>query len=419
LKNRLLPKIAAGILLTIIFALLNGYIYLNKNEGYVYYLSNYNSIYYPTEYVSINGIENVNTDTIAIVLSTDRDEQKWHITINDTSDYDVIGSHPRIYLPWTGNNYISNVKICDGENQFCFDIQLQRQDLGDIHIVNSSIPFTGISGYGFYDFCNIDWVNGTEKEKLSSILKNELLIDTCESSLSKVRLITSHVNNISRRIKNLPLKYTWNLYTACEIYEKTAAGETRMTCNEYSEVYYLLANLAGIPTRRVGVVGFANSDGVTKFSGHHFNESYIPEQGKWAFVDITASKAYVINTSQFVLNTFELFMANISDNFEGLETADLQGDSVVLNPYSATNSNEQYYFNKDCIIQYKFGNDRFSLLNQFERYAFKPEPVLSLNYSNERLFLKIFCILMLLGSSVFTAIFLIKLVVLRTDGHDT
>lgn len=407
-RSRFFPLIVTGLLFTMIFAFTSIYILLNKNEGFVYYLSNYNSIYNPIEFISIESIEEVESDTIMIVLNSTTEISGWNIKINDTVQYFTSNSFPRVHLPITGDTYLSKIDVYNQTNEVYFDMVLQRQNNGDLHIVNSSIPFIGTSGYSIKDFCNVDWIDKSERDNILKILKNDLLIDTCSNTLSKIEVISTYLNYISRRVENLPLRYSWNSNTAYEIFQKAFEGKTRLECNEYSEVYYVFANLAGVYTRRIAVVGYAKSDGVAKLSGHHFNESFIVEQGKWAFVDVTSYKAYVTNNSNNILNTFELFMANISNNFTGLNAAALKGDSLVMVKYSSINYNERYYFNKDCIIQYKFGNDRFNLFNQFERFVFRPEPVLSLNYANDKIYFKLFSIYTFLISLIFTIIFIVK-----------
>lgn len=390
-----------SIILFLCTVFVNIYIYLNKNEGYAYSLSSYNSIYYPKESPAITKFDKTMTDSVVICISDISSDIDWEIRPVGSQSYIVNNEYPIVYLPINGNTYESNFTICRLDNGFCFDVNLQRQNIGDIQVITSSIPYINVSRYNFSEFCDISWISSSEREKIRKILNDILLIDTCKSTLSKVELITSHINSIANRDTNIGLNYYWNTYTACQIYEFALEGKTNLTCNEYSEVYYLFANEAGINTRRVGVVGLGNSDGVVKISGHHFNESYIPELGHWAFVDITAGKSYVLNSDKKVLNTFEILMANESGNIEGLMASSLSGDSIISLPYKDIRENEIYYFDQDCLIQYKFGDDRFDKVNQLNRYFFNPEPVLSLNYRNNKLFLKNIFLIISIVSALF------------------
>lgn len=312
-----------------------------------------------------------------------------------------------------GQTYEKVYQVCRESDGFCFSLNLQRQNTGDIQVITSSIPYTDLCRYSFGDFCDISWIDPAEQESVKKILSERLKVDTCTSTLSKIELITSHINSIAHRDTNIGLNFVWNTYTACQIYNAAVEGKTNMTCNEYSEVYYLFANLAGVQSRRVGVVGFGSSDGVVKISGHHFDESYIPEQKKWAFVDITSNKAYVLNDSNEVLNTFEILMANVATDYSGLRAVSLSGDSTIVVPYFDIRQNEAYYFDTDCLVQYKFGDDRFNKKNQLKRYLFSPEPVLSLNYSNNKMLWKYFWLILFAVSFISTFILMILFVIVK------
>lgn len=358
---------------------------------------------------SINKLIHTAEDTIEIILNGQVHITTWKIYSDGNLNSEVHGINPKLFLPISGNNYVKELKICNESTGNCFDLKIQRQDVGDIHVIESSIPYTDTKRYSFDDFCDLSWIDESEKNYISDIVYNELKVDTCQSTLNKIKLLTSHIGNIAEKNIKVGLKYQWNTYTACQIYQKAREGLTKMTCNEFSEIYYVFANIAGIKTRRVGVVGFGDSDGIVKLSGHHFNESFIPEQNKWAFVDITSHKAFVLNEENRVLNSFELFMANVSENYEGLTSQTIKGDSTIIEPYIRNSSNEEYYFSSNCLIQYKFGDDRFNLKNQVIRYVFLPEPVLSLNYNNTKFYIKKISILLLFLTLIVTILLLLRL----------
>lgn len=399
-------------MITLISLFVNYQIYINRNEGYVYTLLAYNSVYYLSDLPAISRFENTGTDSVSVVLSDKHTETSWTITSQD-GEYKTIGKSPLIYLPLNGQTYEKVYQVCRESDGFCFSLNLQRQNTGDIQVITSSIPYTDLCRYSFGDFCDISWIDPAEQESVKKILSERLKVDTCTSTLSKIELITSHINSIAHRDTNIGLNFVWNTYTACQIYNAAVEGKTNMTCNEYSEVYYLFANLAGVQSRRVGVVGFGSSDGVVKISGHHFDESYIPEQKKWAFVDITSNKAYVLNDSNEVLNTFEILMANVATDYSGLRAVSLSGDSTIVVPYFDIRQNEAYYFDTDCLVQYKFGDDRFNKKNQLKRYLFSPEPVLSLNYSNNKMLWKYFWLILFAVSFISTFILMILFVIVK------
>ena len=368
-------------------SVINLYIYSDKNNGYIYDLSNYVSLYYPAEIPSIMRIRNVEKDSVEIILNKSPEMSGWKITNKDKS-YEILSKFPIIHLPFNNGNNIYDYSIVNKDSGFEFTIKIQRLETGSILILNTSIPYTHVDRYSFDFFCDVSWIAQEEKNAVLKILHETLKIDTCTNSMSKIEVICKHITNVTRNNGDIGLNFWWNDYTAYQLYEKCINGETNLTCNEYLQIYYLFANLAGVKTRRIGLIGHGESDGLVKLSGHHFNESYVDELKRWIFIDLSFNKAFVLNPKGIPMNTFELYMANVSGNTSNILSAVLSGDSIVYKQYEEVNNPEVDYFNGNCLIQYKSGNDRFSIFNQFLRYVLIPEPVLGLNYSNERLLFK-------------------------------
>ncbi len=67
-----------------------------------------------------------------------------------------------------------------------------------------------------------------------------------------------------------------------ETYKLLSSGRGMGFCENKALVYYLFANAAGVKTRLVDMAGKL---GPLKLTGHYFCESWIPEEGGWAFVD--------------------------------------------------------------------------------------------------------------------------------------
>ena len=75
-----------------------------------------------------------------------------------------------------------------------------------------------------------------------------------------------------------------------------------------------------------------------------FAESYIAEEGHWAFVDVSSRKAYVMDGQGHLLNAVELFEAIQNNREEGLRVALYQGGQIVEADYTQHALPEHYYF---------------------------------------------------------------------------
>jgi hypothetical protein len=135
------------------------------------------------------------------------------------------------------------------------------------------------------------------------------------------------------------------------------------------------------------------------YTGHAFAESFIREQNRWAYVDLSQGQIYITDKEGQVLNTAELFQLNQHNAFDGVRARlyadwlwrdhpDIPGpDTVVTVPFSDVNTLVRSEFTSHSILKYRrppnvedvreiyagFFSDRTFLLGNLERYLFKPQ----------------------------------------------
>jgi hypothetical protein len=140
-------------------------------------------------------------------------------------------------------------------------------------------------------------------------------------------------------------------------------------------------------------------DNTIVYTGHAFAESFIREQSRWAYVDLSQGQVYVTNKRGEVLNTAELFHLNLQDAFDSTfarlsvdwQWKDLPGvpasDTVMTIPFSLCNAGLKAEFTPHSILKYRrppnvedvrdvysgFIQDRAFLFGNLERYLFKPQ----------------------------------------------
>ena len=157
------------------------------------------------------------------------------------------------------------------------------------------------------------------------------------------------------------------------------------------------ANRAGVPTRFV--FNARTQDNTIAYSGHAFAESYIREQGRWAYVDLSQGQCYITNREGQVLNTAELFQLNQQNAFDSTyarlyvdwlweKHPGIPGtDTIVTVPLPLCNTAIRNEFPVNSILKYRlppnvedvrdiytgFWKDRTFLTANLERYLFKPQ----------------------------------------------
>jgi hypothetical protein len=181
------------------------------------------------------------------------------------------------------------------------------------------------------------------------------------------------------------------------LYCEMVAGTGKGWCTQHAQVWVFWANRAGIPTRFV--FGARTQDDRIVYTGHSWAESYIREQHRWAFVDLSQGELYVTNIENQVLNTAELFHLNQQNAFDSTSVRvysdwiwqnhpGIPGrDTLVTVPFTLCNALIRSEFTPQSILKYRrppnvedvrenyagLFNDRTFLLGNLERYLFRPQ----------------------------------------------
>jgi len=145
---------------------------------------------------------------------------------------------------------------------------------------------------------------------------------------------------------------------------------------EFEHILFAFANLAGIKTRRVGLVGKYPSKGMAKVTGHHFNEIYLPKSRTWAYCDLSTDKLLFINDKGEYMNTYDLYNSYIANTYANIRYYSTRGDTLSLVSLKGNDQNESYYFSPHSIMLFKRAGQRYSLSSKIKRYLFLSDPAL-------------------------------------------
>jgi transglutaminase-like putative cysteine protease len=181
------------------------------------------------------------------------------------------------------------------------------------------------------------------------------------------------------------------------LYNDMSYGTGKGWCTQHAQLYVYWANRAGIPTRFV--FGARTQDNTIVYTGHAFAESWIKEQNRWAFVDLSHAQIYIADRKGRVLNTVELFQLNqlgawdstysrVYMDWEWSARLNLPyADTVVTLPFTQCNAEVSSEFTPHSIFKYRrppnvedvreiytgFYRDKTFLLGNLERYLFRPQ----------------------------------------------
>jgi hypothetical protein len=161
--------------------------------------------------------------------------------------------------------------------------------------------------------------------------------------------------------------------TPLETYRMALEGESGIWCSNFMSIYYLFSNAIGIRTRQVSVGGMI---GIVKYSGHGFCESYIPEQDRWANVDINSRMFAITDRDGQVLNTIDLSEV-LQANSIDLQVSVYRDGEIQAVPYADVCQPHRYYFTENCYTFYRLPDVHKGKLKQ---YLNKPTTLIQTNH---------------------------------------
>jgi len=112
--------------------------------------------------------------------------------------------------------------------------------------------------------------------------------------------------------------------------------------------------------------------GTVALGSHAFSESYLADEGRWAYVDPTNEIAYLHDRGGNVLSGADVYMAAISDNLDGIQ-ARMIGTAVSMKPFRDVSAGIVSFMHRENFIIYIGGYDgRYQMdVPNLTRYAYK------------------------------------------------
>jgi hypothetical protein len=404
-------------LLYILFLLLliaNVFMFLNRDWESSFYPVSYATLYYPLDIPTIREWKVKDRNHLQIFLKGAVEVAEWQIFTDGMNPQRASGMSPSFTID-TSLAQLHTYRLIPVPADLCPAIEISVQDytrefysrLGMNRSTDNLVVRSNVPCGDFEQFAVKDWVDNygyVEKEGLDEterLLKTEVGIRDGDSTFTRMEKLTRFLRIKLKNARGIP-KDDERWFNPWRLYNEMAAGTGKGWCTQHAQIYVYWANRAGIPTRFV--FGARTEDNTITYTGHAFAESYIKEQNRWAFVDLSHSVIYVKDKSGSVLNTAELFHLNQFNAFDSVNAciyndwewqsklAQQKNDTAVICPYSLCNNAVRSEFIPQSIFKYRrppnvedvrdiytgFINDRTFLLGNLERYLFKPQLAYSL-----------------------------------------
>lgn len=395
-------------ILTLLLLLLNLYVFFTREWESSFSPTSYATLYYPLDIPTIREWKLLDRNRLQLDLVCASDIAAWKVYTDGGLEQSATGMKPSFRIDTTFD-HLRTYTLVPVPEKACPTIELSIRffpkefyaSLGmkhdDVYIVRSNVP-CGV----FEQFPVSHWVDDYSyvgKDGLAAadrILREEVGIREGDGTFARMEKLTPYLRKKLKGVGGVP-KDDERWMNPWQLYNELVNGTGKGWCTQHAQVWVFWANRAGIPTRFV--FGARTQDNTIVYTGHAFAESYIREQSRWAYVDLSQGQAYITNKLGKVLNTAELFQLNQHNAFDstfariyvdwGWEGHNgIPGhDTVVTVPFALCNALIRDEFTSHSILKYRqppnvedvreiytgFFKDWTFLTGNLERYLFKPQ----------------------------------------------
>lgn len=394
-------------ILFIILLIANIWHFLVRENEASFYPTSYATLYYPLDIPTIREWKKIAAGRLQVKIGWTKKVDRWQI-LTDGTDAQTSDGHDPIF------------NVVDDEGKFhTYTLIPQPDGIGpkidvtmrffssnfykerglhhsDVYIISTPFPCGKFKQYPINHWVDgYSYVGKDDLAQADRIIREEIGIRADEPTFSKMEKLTRYLRIKLKDARGVP-KDDFRWMNPWLIYQDMIQGTGKGWCTQHGQIWVFFANRAGIPTRLM--IGARTQDNEFVYSGHTWSESFIPEQNRWAFVDLSQSFIYITDKRGQVLNTAEVFHLNQHDAFDSTcvriyqdwqwpTLAAVTGkDSIISAPFSLCNQFITTEFSALSIFKIRrppnvedvrdiytgFWKDATFLWGNLERYLFKP-----------------------------------------------
>ena len=390
------------------------YGFINKEWETFYTPESYATIYYPSDYPVISDFDQISQTRIQIHISAKTTVNTWQLDADGMEPQTAHGMNPEFNInpeEFTQINYTLRAIEPADVAPVPFSIKFYSKefykekglDRKDVYIVNTDLPYGKFKQYPLafwgddYSYLAEEQLAETENILAEMGLKEE------EPTLVKMEKITVYLRGKLINSGGVP-KNDSRWYDPLTLYRQMVSGDCKGWCTQHAQLFTFFANRAGIPTRHVFTC--RNVKKMFGFNGHSWTESWIPEQQRWAFTDLSHGHVYLTNPDGEVLNTVQLYFLAQTKTFAGIQArlySDWEwkeqfgvSDALITVPYIECNKTMVSQLVKQAAFKFRnapqvesvrdeyrgFLKSKPFLWGNLKRYFLAPQPAWS-PYSEE------------------------------------
>lgn len=404
-KRRLF--ILASAILFVLLLIINLYVFFTREWESSFYPTSYATLYYPLDIPTIKKWNLVERNRLQLNLATASTISEWKVLTDGGKEQIVTGTKPTFLIDTT-LAVLHTYKLIPITKEAIQPVEISIRFYGeefyatqgmkhtDVYIVRANVPCGDFEQFSVKDWVD-DYTYVGEKGLADAdrVLSEEVGIRESDPTFVRIEKLAPYLRKKLKGSGGVP-KDDERWMNPLRLFGEMVAGTGKGWCTQNAQVWVFWANRAGIPTRFV--FGARTQDNTIVYTGHSWAESYIREQNRWAFVDLSQAEFYITDKEGQVLNTADILHLNQHNAFDSTfvriyadwaweNRKGIPGkDTMVTVPFALCNNFYRSEFTAQSILKYRrppnvedvrdiyagFFNDRTYFLGNLERYLFKP-----------------------------------------------
>ncbi len=394
-------------LLFLLLLVLNIFVFLTREWESTFVPSSYATLYYPLDLPTIREWKLVERNRIQLNIACTAEVREWKILTDGGKEQSGAGMRPSFSIDTTFSQ-LHTYRLIPVPEGACPPIEISirfysREFYGslgmerpDAYVVRANVPCGDFEQYSVADWTDdYRYVGEESLAEADRLLREVVGIRKTDPTFVRMEKLVRFLRIKLRDSGGVP-KDDERWINPWILYNEMVNGTGKGWCTQNAQVLVFWANRAGIPTRFV--FGARTEDNTIVYTGHSWAESYVAEQNRWGFVDLTQGQTFITDREGQVLNTAELFHLNQNNAFDSTFARiyvdrlweghpGIRGnDTLVTVPFALCNSLVRSEFTAHSIFKYRrppnvedvreiyagFFKDRTFFLGNLERYLFKP-----------------------------------------------
>lgn len=364
------------IVLIVLFMLLiaNVWYFLARDWESSYYPTTYATLYYPTDIPTIEWWHAKSLREIEVKIRWNRTVEAWRVTCDGENPQTVTGTCPVIQLrddelqfhtytltplpEGSGPDIKINIRFVSKEFYASRGMKLR-----DMYTLQPTCPVGKFPQLAVSDWVDdYQYVGAENLAEADRIIREDAGVQPGEPTLIKLEKIFRHLRQKLVNARGVP-KDDFRWMNPFLIYQEMVAGTGKGWCTQHAQILVFFANCAGIPTRLL--LGSRTQGNQFLYTGHTWAETFIAEQGRWAFVDLSSGLIYISDKNGQVLNTAEIMHLNQHDAFENTFAriyldwqwkdlaSEIPPDSFATVPFAGCNQVVKEEYPELALIKYR------------------------------------------------------------------